>query len=169
MPQVLAAGWHEMGTVFAARSVDFDACYEAAMIPSALESRLMRHSLAHTTPPGLHETPPALNPSEFANCLNARTIPPLPTIDDLQGWGVPEVIGTMLRDLVVQGEEESAVVLAFLYALSESDAGSMIWREARRPIIKAFRRRPPSQSLMKAAIPVCADWHRVSTIADCAP
>lgn len=164
VPQVLAAGWHGMGTVFAARSHDFVACLD----DYALESRSMRFSLARAKP-GFPKAALALDPSEFANLLNARPIPPFPTIDDLRAWGVPEAIATMLRALVDQGEDESAVVLAFLHVFLQSEAGRLLGRQARRPIVKAFRRRPPSQALMMAVISVCADWHCGSTIADCAP
>ena len=102
--------------------------------------------------------------------LNARAMPPLPTLDELGGIGIavgtprlriPDGVIVALRDLAGQGEDEEALVIALLYLLAESEAGSELERQTRRAILKAYKARPAHSVPLDAvasALKDCPGW-----------
>ena len=145
VPQLLAAGWHGTGTVVDG-AVDPKINY--LMDISRMVHSRRRTEFRHAQSPRLHELRTSskdtknisvIDLTELVALLNARTMPPFPTLDDFAVWGVSDAIMQVLRDLVDQDGDEEAVVLTFLYRLAQSDAGDALERQARRRIIKAYK------------------------------
>ena len=134
--QVLAAGWGGMGTLqsstrrlYSVREMPVRA--ESLVRYAAPEPIFRDSSFEFPSAPGhLREPAPAIiTPTELAMQLNARAMPPLPTLDELGGIGIaaggsrlriPDGLIVALRDLAGQGEDEEALVIALLYLLAES-------------------------------------------------
>jgi Ca-activated chloride channel homolog len=174
VPQVLAAGWHGMGTVFAEqRDVCAGPLYEIAPtpLPEAGFARRSMHEQLHEEK-RLHEEERSqkglqnmevmrvvvIAPPELVDLLNARPMPPFPTLDEFEAWGLPESIVERLRDLVERGEDEEVVVLALLHLLSESEAGRMLERQVRRLILKAYKTHRPNEPLVNRMQDVFRSW-----------
>jgi Ca-activated chloride channel family protein len=96
--------------------------------------------------------------AELVKILNARPMPPLPILDDLEEWGIPSIVLADLRALVDGGAAEAAVVVAFLHLLAESDAGNALERGTRRQIVRAYKRAAPPQTVMEGATRAFNDW-----------
>lgn len=157
VPQVLAAGWHGMGTVHAERS--FAPCYDLAapaMAERADDLRSLR-SRAYARPMrGVAAG--AIGPTELVALLNAHGMSSSPSLGDFEVWGTPEALLVALRDLVDQGVDEAMVVLAFLYLLASSDAGKLLDRRVRRQIFKTYKAKMPSQAIIDAVACAFGGW-----------
>jgi Ca-activated chloride channel family protein len=159
VPQVLAAGWHGMGTVHAERSLALDVCYDRPRpLASAREPdpRSMR-SQAYPRPTRMAAAS-AISPTEMTVLLNAHAMSSLPTLHNLEAWGAPEAVLVVLRNLVDQGVSEAMVVAAFLYLLAGSEAGNVLDRQVRRRILKAYKTETPHQAVMDAVTYAFDDW-----------
>lgn len=106
----------------------------------------------------LREWKHGIGPSAVIEYLNARAMPPLPTLTDLAAAGLPFTIEAALRDLVTGGEQENAVVLTLLYALLQSSNGRLLSRQVKRFIRKLFRDLTLPQALIDAVTVGSADW-----------
>ncbi len=162
VPQVLAAGWHGMGTVHAERSVcrivPFLKLAAPAMAERADNLRLME-SRAYARPMrGVAAG--AIGPTELVALLNAHAMSSSPSLNDLEVWGAPEAVLVALRDLVEQGVDEAMVVAAFLYLLAGSEAGNALDRQVRRRILKAYKTETPHQAVMDAVTYAFDAWRR---------
>jgi Ca-activated chloride channel homolog len=98
-----------------------------------------------------------IDATEFVEMLNAQ-VPPIPTIRDLELWGLPDQTVGALQALVESGEATSSVVLGFLHAVLKSDAGKSLGRQVRRRILKAFKIEKPSETLTLAATKIFDQW-----------
>lgn len=114
VPQILAAGWHGIGTVHER--------LECAMVPVRFFD---------------------MSGVEEAAFLFRESAPPrsrAPSLDDLAGLpGVSDEAIAALRDLIAEGFEESAVVAAFLTLLGEGSLGVPLDRQTRRTIRQLCR------------------------------
>jgi Ca-activated chloride channel family protein len=99
-------------------------------IPSFLRKREVRSST---------------KPSVFIKILNAKyagiteTVKLLQTIADLVKAGLDNEIEAWLMSLVSSGLEQEDLVIAFLYALSQSSVGDQLDRSLNRVILKAYK------------------------------
>lgn len=200
VPQVLAAGWHGTGTVYAKRALlahrppidelgyrrmveerrraDFLSAHafrDAARLLARRTTRLKRMAkppeegmaelAQRRLPVGADAGPSrdvaagALGPSELVARLNARAASSLPSIADLELWGIPETVLEALRDLVDE-EEETVVVAAFLYALARTEAGNALDRRVRRLLLEACKTRTPPRAVMDAVTSALDAWRR---------
>lgn len=93
--------------------------------------------------------PPPQTADEFVEALNrllaAGQLPS--TINDLRRCGLAVALADELLRLVVTGNIEVKVVIAFLQALSVSDCGEGLYRGSRRIILKFWKEQKPSQEL----------------------
>lgn len=139
VPQMLAAGWGGSGFV----------CSDALMAPA-----VFRHS-KRSVPANLNvsysfdddRTPKisTTTPAQFIVRLESvmSQFPREPylaeTIDDLVGLGLEKDLTEMLRKLIRDGYEETQIIAAFIYALSESPIGHLFGRNAKRAIFKGWK------------------------------
>jgi Ca-activated chloride channel family protein len=159
VPQVLAAGWHGMGTVHAERGLALRACYDLAPSPlHVLDSARRSMSPQAYSQPAHMAAAVAIGPAELVALLNARAMSSSPTLNDFEVWGAPEAVLMALRDLVDQGEDEAIVVAAFLYLLACSEAGKVLDRRVRRRVLKAYKTKMPNQAVMDAVTCTFDGW-----------
>ncbi|MBC6439345.1 MAG: VWA domain-containing protein [Rhodospirillales bacterium] len=159
VPQVVAAGWHGMGTVHAARrSVHAEAlCYD--LDPSSLPAAEECYSLRSEAPTFRGRSAAGIiDPTGLVALLNAWAMRPFPTLDDFEAWGLPDAIVVALEDLVACGEDERLVVLGFLHVLAQSEAGKALERHVRRKILKAYKTDKPRQTVVDAVTCVFDGW-----------
>lgn len=159
VPQVLAAGWHGMGTVHAERRFAVDACYDLAapaMAERVSDLRSLRSQSYARPMRGVAAG--AIGPTELVALLNAHAMSSSPTLHDLEAWGAPEAVLVVLRDLMDQGVDEGMVVAAFLYVLADSEAGNALVREVRRRILKAYKTATPRQAVMQVVTYAFDGW-----------
>ena len=155
VPQVLAAGWHGIGTVHDASPIRAIAMYSHAPPPAAA---------AMGAPPErvLSELAPMpqiiTSTTEIVAALNERSLPALPTLDYLAALGTPDELIEDLRKLVNGDEDPTAVVIVFLYLLCESPAGSDLDRRQRRLILSAYKKLAPRAATVSAVRRVWQDW-----------
>ncbi len=163
VPQVLATGWHGMGTVHAEQRFALDACYglaAPAMQKQASDLRSMR--------PDAYSRPirsvaaGAIGLTELVALLNAHATSSLPTLNDLEVWDAPEAVVMALRDLADQGVDEAMVVAAFLYLLAGLEVGNPLHRQVRRRILKAFKTAKPHQAVIDRVTYALDTWQRQS-------
>ena len=177
VPQVLAAGWHGVGTVDEAPV--FLQC-EAPVFPRRQDDSLDRRIVAEAplefrdgddpampaSPApvithrlaALRRTPEAVGPVQLVQLLNDRHARGLPTLEKLAAWGMAEDVLEPLRDLIDDGEDETAVVAAFLHVLAESQPGDALCRPARRRVLEAAKREQPNRAIVDAVRSAFRAW-----------
>lgn len=145
------AGWHGVGTV------ELE-CAALEPAPAVVASR--RAPLRSPERVFLSQFEDVVDRTSAAlvRRLNARGIAQLPTLDELESWDVPEEVIEELRALVDRAPYEESVVLAFLYALTESQAGRDLDRELRRKIRDTYRKSALAPALELATARILADW-----------
>ena len=156
VPQVLAAGWHGIGTVHAAavrHSLhDLSERADSAGPPDDRAHRLARMSpdaVRAELPPRSKTAPRTRRAStarahgttlmEFVSAINAWPLPPTPSLDDLHARGIPVTIIRRLEALIDVGEDARAVIDAFLYLVCNSEAGLSLDRPQRRRLLRAYK------------------------------
>ena len=155
VPQVLASGWHGIGTVHDASPIREIAMYSHAPPPAAA---------AMGAPPErvLSELAPMpriiTSTTEIVAALNERSLPALPALDDLAALGIADELIEDLRELVNGGEDPAAVAIIFLYLIRESPAGSALDRRQRRLILSAYKKLAPRAATVSAVRRVWQDW-----------
>ena len=167
VPQVLAAGWHGIGTVH--EPVALFRAEPRSVASMRLESQAPtgEASSFHRSPSAdfLYDAPPAPAPeapagleemealpaspeggdrqaatlAELVAKLNEWPMPPMPTFDDLAAW-LPDEVREDLAALVDGGMDTESVVIVFLHLLSESEAGHALDRQRRRLILAARKK-----------------------------
>ena len=165
VPQVLAAGWHGIGTVRDAELAPAKALYSHAPPPAAAApgpppdaSPASRHapdsyfdrdlSGAPRSRPRADPMPPTRIPSEadsdpraitapaeLVAALNDRPFLIAPTLDYLSTLGMPVEIIEGLRELIDRDDDDEGVAIVFLYLVCESPPGSDLDRRQRRLIL----------------------------------
>jgi len=158
VPQVVAAGWHGTGTVFAERmEVRALRCYDMVLDQRPREvARSREPDCGFLLKPEPDSR--TLGPAALVALLNSRSVPPVPTLDELDSWGLPDAVIAPLEELVASGADEDAVVLAFLHLLANSEAGRGLKRQTRREILKAFKQTGPDPALIEAVREALKDW-----------
>jgi hypothetical protein len=89
------------------------------------------------------------------NELSGRPTTLPDNISELEQSGLDSAVAARLRQWVSEGHAEVQVVMAFLYALSQSAAGECFGRAFKRVILKGWKQVAPGQALdqtMKAAL-----------------
>jgi Ca-activated chloride channel family protein len=156
--QMHAAGWHGVGSVVACRRVDRlmvrDAWPAFCARDETPDEAFVERAVNESAP--IHEVFGALD--AFVEAFALRDVASLPTtVHGLEVLGVPEDIVRDLRRLVVNGEDERALVAAFLAAVAgwdEQRALPALRRELRRAIRRAV-------ASAKADASVCAVGQRM--------
>lgn len=184
VPHMLAAGWGGVGSVVAAAPcmasmeagpddyLDIPAfCRRqslsmAAPAPKAAQksllgrARAMFDALREPTPP---MATVAASPAGLAGWLEANAArladpkQPLPTLDELAHAGLPDDLLAQLRELVVQGETEDAVVAALFHAFLQHGPERQLPRNASRNIRSRFQKQV-SATLAAAVEPLVKTW-----------
>lgn len=162
VPHVLAAGWGGMGTVSEDEFHHIPAFItrEESRRPSRGLDDAPRYFFEEDTSLPPVEATATITPAELAVLLNSRTMPPLPTLDELRDIGADAIV-VALRALSDKGEPEEALVIALLYLLAESEAGNEFERQARRSILKAYKAQPARSvplDAVRSALRGCAGW-----------
>lgn len=157
-PQMLAVGWGGTGAMeidpFAPSASSFSSpCFHYEDIDELLapstEGKPEPDVIADSTP------------SEFIFCLQALLphISPPFELTMFKSCGLDRDLLAELERLVAAGHEEARVVVAFLYALTQSALGALLERSTRRIMVKAWKTQPPGAELdhaMAALLP--RDW-----------
>lgn len=150
VPQMLAAGWGGMGAVDPHDLEYLD-------IPVFLKSS--------------EDTQTTRGPSEFVEKINAmpqkRFVPKLKvnTVESLKAAGLPKHVTDILQGVIESGNEETEVVICFLYFLATSEVGQLLSREAQRAIRKAFKDtapRPQRIAIVKDALSGIELWNVIT-------
>ena len=104
---------------------------------------------------GTHMKQSAYTPAEFIARMESATYqvlraPKLPkTIKDIEAWGMPSEDSDHLSAFVRKGHAETTVVIAYIYALSESRIGHLFGRALKRAILKGWKDAAPDTTLNK--------------------
>ena len=176
VPQMLAAGWHGVGTV----RTDHMLSPPSAVFGSIEDRALTEDEDWADEPTPLPASPPVITPAEFVAGLNQRPLPATPDLDDLMARSLPYEIAAKLRDLVDRGgADPAAVAIIFLYLLCRSSAGagldtqqrpsmrpyrkpsssSALDAQQRRTILAAYRKLSPSAATVRAVRLVWQEWN----------
>ncbi len=176
VPQMLAAGWHGVGTV----RTDHMLSPPSAVFGSIEDRALTEDEDWADEPTPLPASPPVITPAEFVAGLNQRPLPATPDLDDLMARGLPYEIAAKLRDLVDRGgADPAAVAIIFLYLLCRSSAGAgldtqqrpsmrpyrkpssspALDAQQRRTILAAYRKLSPSAATVRAVRLVWQEWN----------
>jgi len=172
VPQMLAAGWGGTGAVSFIRksastvcasvqksygfdSMDDDIPFGSdpqpkapARYPSRAVPSAARPSSGFLSPSRVWAT----SPMQFIERLEAAVFPDglqtrLPvTLTELDALGLEKVLSDEIRKLIRSGFQESGLVMAFLYALSESKIGDLFERNLKRFILKRWKDMKPGES-----------------------
>ena len=167
VPQVLAAGWHGIGTVH--EPVALFRAEPRSVASMRLESPAPADEASsfHRSPNAdfLYDEPPAptpeapagleemealpaspeggdrqaATPADLVAKLNEWPMAPMPAFDDLAAW-LPDEVREGLAALVDGGMDTESVVIVFLHLLSESEAGHALDRQRRRRILAARKK-----------------------------
>ena len=169
VPQVLAAGWHGIGTLHdasplsAADAASREAPAAASRLTAASRrfSRPAARTLDMKLPPDV--APPVSpgtisSPAELVTALNQRSLPGVPTLEELAALGIPDNLIDGLRELVDGGEDARAVAVILLYLVCESPAGNGLDRWRRRPILSAYKKLRARAATVGAVRRVWQDW-----------
>ena len=149
VPQVIAAGWHGVGTVYkASRLLAGDLALEPiSERPQAGESDSDSSRSA-----------PITSPIEFVEALNAHPLPAVPTLDNLWARGLPDEIIEDLEELVESDDDSRTVAIIFLYLLCGSPAGSTLDRQQRRLILSTYKKLSPDATTVSAVRCIWQEW-----------
>ena len=183
VPQVLAAGWHGIGTVHDAEMRPAKMLYSQAPTPSAaapappvssdsedshdewMDFSRGRHSrrgpLADPQPrPRIPlETgpvPAVTSPTELIAALSAWPMRSVPTFEELAAW-IPDEIVDRLKALADERAPNSIAII-FLYLICRSDAGGALDRRQRRLILHAYKKLSADTVTISAVRRVWQDW-----------
>lgn len=155
IPQVLAAGWHGIGTIhreqrFERRPAFRRLAARLAMVEESTESG--ESEWERQTVVG------ATGPTRLVELLNTRGLRPAPTLDELEAWGVPEEVLVALRDLVDDDTDEAVIVAVFLFVVAESKAGRTLQRQVRRQILRNCKVFRPDAALIEGVRHALRSW-----------
>ena len=172
VPQVLAAGWHGIGTVHEP-VVLFDEAPRSALAARRAGLQAMHGPAAQTdgapAPDGFVAEMDALpaslegddrqaaTPADLVAELNEWPMPPMPSFDELAAR-LPDEVREGLAALVDDGQDPETVVIVFLYLLSEAGAGHALDRQRRRRILAAWKKRSADEGTVAAVRRVLESW-----------
>lgn len=169
VPQMLSAGWGGHGTLKASMCMDLDqvvvsrnrsqvgprADMDYLDIPAFLR-RMADEGGEEDERPTPDNDIPLYEPGPqcFVQSLNrspAEWFVPLLRLDSLEllsAAGLQDDVLAVLREIAESGEEESEVVVVFLYLLAVSEESAAMNRECKRAIRKAYKRIDQNDQLM---------------------
>ncbi|MCY4354060.1 MAG: VIT and VWA domain-containing protein [Truepera sp.] len=154
VPQVIAAGWHGLGTVHEAP--------QEHVLSGTVESapRFILEDL-HKVDELVSDSrsAPITSLIEFVEALNAHPLPTVPTLDDLWARDLPDEIIEDLWELVESDDDSRTVAIIFLYLLRGSPAGSTLDRQQRRLILSAYKKLSPDAATVGAVRRVWQEWN----------
>ena len=151
VPQVLAAGWHGIGTV----QGDAPAA-RASMVDAPMGADYVAEPCASSAPWATDDRQ-AATPAELVAELNEWPMPPMPAFDDLAAR-LPDEVRDGLAALVDGGTDAASVVIVFLYLLSESEAGRALDRRPRRQILAAWKQLSVDDGTVGAVRRIRESW-----------
>ena len=156
VPQVLAAGWHGIGTVSdlrAARSRPRSVALMRAgdVRPAAAEYEAVNREDAPV------ESYRGAKPAELVAQLNELPMPPLPDYGFL-AVRLPSDVDIGLEALVKDGMEKEWMKIVLLHLLAESEAGDALAREVRRHILAAWKKLSLDESAVAAVRQIVEAW-----------
>ena len=159
VPQVLAAGWHGIGTVYdLAESSPVRSLAEvrnevsdSRVAPVQAPRRVAARAIASED-----DDRPAAADQIIAK-LNEWPMPPLPAFDDVVAW-LPDEIRDGFAALVDGGMDADSLLIVFLHLLSESEAGGSLDRETRRHVLAAWKKLSPDADVVAAVWRVAQRW-----------
>ena len=170
VPQVLAAGWHGIGTVYEAAAPAAEAPRPvSAARRSGLRDVREPAALTYEASAGgiaVMDSAPASSedgdrrsatPAELVAELNEWPMPPMPAFGDLAAR-LPDEVRDGLAALVDGGEDAGSVVTVFLYLLSESEAGHALERRRRRRILAAWKKLSVDEGMVAAVRRIREAW-----------
>ena len=146
VPQMLAAGWHGVGTVREDRVL-------APSSPPPVESE--PRTFTYDGPLAPSAPPPALTPAEFVTDLNERPLSGALDLSDLLWRDLPIEI---IRGLEAVDGNDHEITVTFLYLLCRSSAGAALDAQQRRAILAAYRKLSPSAETVRAVRLVWQEW-----------
>ena len=147
IPQVLAAGWHGIGTVHSGREL-----YDSALALPAM----LRRATVLADERGSADDRPAATAAELLAVLSER-LPKIPAFDELVDW-LPGEIRDGLAALVDGGVDAESVVVVFLYLLAESEAGQGLDRHERRVLLAAWKKLSVKENTVAAVRRIAEAW-----------
>ena len=151
VPQVIAAGWHGVGTVLESR--------KRFASDSAPDLFLKDPHKVDVLTSGSTRSAPITSPTEFVEALNAHPLPDVPTLDDLWARDLPDEVIEDLWESVESDDDSRTVAIIFLYLLCESPAGSTLDRQQRRLILSAYKKLSPDAVTVSAIRRVWQEWN----------
>ena len=158
VPQVLAAGWHGIGTVHDQAPSSPPWYSVASMRPEVGDAR---RAAVEYEAVNRGETPlesyPGATPTELVAQLNEWPMPPLPEFGALI-MRLPAEVDIGLEALVKDGMEEEWMMIVFLHLLAESEAGDALAREVRRHILAAWKKLSLDESAVDAVRQIVEAW-----------
>ena len=157
VPQVLAAGWHGIGTVH-----DASAMRRAKMRCTARRHKkaLPQSPLREMIPPGsgIHARLDRIADRHRHRAERALAAGPCRRSATLRHSACRTRSSTPFGELVEQGEDARAVAVIFLYLICESPAGSGLDRRRRRLILSAYKKLAPGTATIGAVRRVWQGW-----------
>ena len=162
VPQVLAAGWHGIGTVHDR------VMYRPARHPVAS----MRAGVGDVRPAAVEyeaanreDTPlesyRGTTPAELVAQLNELPLPPLPEYGFFAVRLPSDVdigLEALVKDGMDGGMDEEWMKIVFLHLLAESEAGDALAREVRRHILAAWKKLSLDESAVAAVRQIVEAW-----------
>ena len=146
VPQMLAAGWHGVGTVREDRVL-------APPSPPPMVSGPMTFTYDGPLAPSAPR--PVLTPAEFVTDLNERPLSGALDLSDLLWRDLPIEI---IRGLEAVDGNDHEITVTFLYLLCRSSAGARLDAQQRRSILAAYRKLSPSAETVRAVRLVWQEW-----------
>jgi Ca-activated chloride channel family protein len=135
-----------------------------------------RPYLAGSFNPIDRQGPPVTFIQTLENELSGRPITLPEKISELEQWGLDSSVAASLRQWVSEGHAEVRVVMAFLYALTQSAMGDCFGRAVKRVILRGWKQVAPGdvldQDVMAALKDVTMDawnWLPVERLAELRP
>ena len=98
------------------------------------------------------------SPADLVAALDQRSLPAVPTLEELAALGIPDELVAGLRELVDGGADARAVAVIFLYLVCESSAGNGFDRRSRRLILSAYKKLRTRAAAVGAVRRVWQDW-----------
>ncbi len=169
VPQMLAAGWGGTGSLpavfssgsgarnssvlFSRRAAGADRYDIPAFLRKSADDGVSPTISAYLCVAEADEIYEPGTPAKFIAAMEASLVkilrqPSLPkSLDALERWGLDKDVLRNLNELVSQGQDEAKVIVAFIYALSESSVGGVFGRSFKRAVLKAWKQMIPGHDI----------------------
>lgn len=155
VPQMLAAGWHGVGTVREDRVLAPSSPSSAVYAPIEDAAMTTEEDWCDEEPTPPSAPRPVLTPAEFVTDLNERPLSGALDLSDLLWRDLPIEI---IRGLEAVDGNDHEITVTFLYLLCRSSAGAALDAQQRRAILAAYRKLSPSAETVRAVRLVWQEW-----------